>query len=209
MDVIKQLKWRYATKKFDADKPLSEAKLAVVKEAFNLTATSYGLQPIKLIIINDKTLQEKLVEYSWNQQQIADASHVLVFCIESKINESYIKEYFKRVKTIRETPEEILNPFKDNLIQHFSSKSTEDVKDWATRQAYLAMGNLLTICATEGIDACPMEGFVPEKYDAILSLASKGLESVLVMPIGYRASDDIFSNFKKVRKAISEVIIEI
>jgi len=209
MDILEKLKWRYATKKFDATAYVSQEKLNLIKEAFNLTATSYGLQPIKLVIIKNKELQAELVEHSMNQAQVGQASHILVFCIETKIDSAFIESYFNRIKDIRNTPDKILNPFKDFLIQDFKDKPSSYIKDWAIKQAYLAMGNLLTVCAIENIDSCPMEGFTPERYDEILDLTNKGLESVLVMPIGYRDKDDMFAGFKKVRKTVAESIVEL
>jgi len=209
MNVIKQLEWRYATKKFNDTAVLADEKVELLKAAFNLTATSYGLQPVKLVVFNDKTLQRKLVEHTMNQEQVSQASHVLVFCIELNIDHDYISEYFKRIKGIRQTPDNILQPFKNFLIQDFEKRDQNEVEEWAIKQAYLTMGNLLTVCALEQIDACPMEGFSPEKYDEILELNERGLKSVLVMPIGYRAQDDMFADFKKVRKAINNSVIEL
>ena len=209
MKIIESLRWRYATKKFDAAKILPQEKINTLTEAFNLTATSYGLQPVKLVIIKDKDVQQTLVPHSWDQQQVADASHLLIFCIERTIDEKYIVEYFNRVKTIRNTPDEILKPFQEQLIDSFGNKSDEEISTWATKQAYLALGNLLTVCASEQIDACPMEGFIPEKYDELLNLHEEGLQSVLVLPIGYRAEDDMFSSFKKVRKPITDSVIHL
>lgn len=209
MKIIEQLNWRYATKKFDENKQLSTQDIQQLKEAFNLTATSYGLQPIKLVILSNKGLQKELVEHSMYQSQVEQASHVLVFCIETKIDSEYIETYFKRIKAIRKTPDAIINPFKQFLIEDFGKKSQEDIEAWAVKQAYLAMGNLLTVCALRKIDACPMEGFIADKYDAILDLNSKNLKSVLIMPIGIRAEDDMFADFKKVRKPLLESIIEL
>ena len=209
MNVIEQLQWRYATKAFDPAKLISDEKLQVLKEAFNLTATSYGLQPIKLVVFSDKELQTKLIPDTMNQKQIAEASHVLVFCIETVVDEEFVLEYFNRVHTIRNTPKSILKPFQDFLISDFEKKPQELIEDWATNQAYLAMGNILTVCALEGIDSCPMEGFKSDSYDEILGLKKRGLKSVLLLPIGYRADDDMFADFKKVRKTISESIIEL
>lgn len=208
MDIIEKLQWRYATKKFDNNKIIPQDKIKRIKEAFNLTATSYGMQPIKLLIIKNKALQKELVPHSFNQQQVAQASHLLVFCI-SDITDATITEYFDRVKTIRNTPDDILTPFKEYLLESFSKKDTDELKTYATKQAYLAMGNLLTVCAIEGIDACPMEGFEPTAYDEVLALADKGLQSVLAMPIGYRAKDDMFATFKKVRKTVAESTLEL
>ncbi|HSI68737.1 MAG TPA: NAD(P)H-dependent oxidoreductase [Gillisia sp.] len=209
MKNIEALKWRYATKKFDNDKVLPADKVKVLKDAFNLTATSYGLQPIKMLVIHKKELQEKLVKFSFNQQQVATASHVLVICIEKKVDKNFIEEYFKRVHSIRSTPQDILAPFQNSLIGDFEKRHVDEIAVWATNQAYLALGTLLTVCATEGIDSCPMEGFEPSRYDEVLGLDEMNLESVLVLPVGYRAADDMFSEFKKVRRPIDDVIIEL
>ncbi|UJH92936.1 NAD(P)H-dependent oxidoreductase [Antarcticibacterium sp. 1MA-6-2] len=209
MENIKALKWRYATKKFDSQKLLPKGKIEVLKNAFNLTATSYGLQPIKLVIIQNKELQEKLVKYSFNQKQVATASHVLVICIENKVDREFIERYFKRVHAIRATPADILQPFQNFLIGDFEKKHIDEISVWATNQAYLALGTLMTVCATEAIDACPMEGFEPKEYNDLLGLEDRNLESVLVLPVGYRAKDDMFSEFEKVRRPLSDVIIEL
>ncbi len=207
--VIEKLKWRYATKKFDASKKVSTKKIDILKEAFNLTATSYGLQPLKLVIIQNSELQNKLVPISMNQEQVRDASHVLVICIEKTIDTQHIKRYFSNVKSVRGTSDEILNPFKDYLIDSFSKKTEEEIKSWMVKQAYIALGNLLTVCAMEEIDSCPMEGFSPQEYDDVLGLDKLGLQSVLVLPVGYRAEDDFFADLKKVRRGVDEVIIKI
>ncbi|WP_108803090.1 NAD(P)H-dependent oxidoreductase [Aquimarina sp. Aq107] len=207
MEIIESLQWRYATKKFDNTRTLPQEKIDILTTAFNLTATSYGLQPLKLVVLNDKEIQKELTAHSWNQQQVADASHILIFCIENTVGEAYITKYFDNVKAIRDTPEEILKPFKEQLIDSFGNKSADEISNWAAKQAYLAMGNLLTVCATEKIDACPMEGFIPEKYDEILNLTQLGLTSVLVLPVGYRSKDDMFADLKKVRRSINETVI--
>ena len=208
MTNIKALQWRYATKKFNPEKILSSEKIDILKEAFNLTATSYGLQPLKMVVVRNKELQEKLKSASWNQQQLNTASHVLVICIEKKVDKDFIEQYFKRVKHLRETPDEVLEPFKKSLVDSFESKAEGEVHAWALNQAYLSLGTLLTVCATEEIDACPMEGFEPDKYDELLNLEAHNLKSVLALPVGYRAEDDMFSEFKKVRRPLDEVIIE-
>lgn len=207
MDIIQSLKWRYATKKFDPERIIPLQKIEILKEAFNLTATSFGLQPLKLVIVHDKEKQKELIKYSWDQPQVYEASHLLVFAIEKTVDSSYIKNYFERVKQVRETPDSVLNPFMESLIESFAAMSDADIQTWAAKQAYLAMGNLLTVCAIEKIDACPMEGFIPEKYDEVMGLDKHNLSAALVMPIGYRAGDDMFSGFKKVRKELGDAII--
>ena len=209
MNSIESLQWRYAVKKFDDNKTLSQEQLHILKEAFNLTATSYGLQPLKMVVISDKTLQAKLVEHSWNQQQVVQASHVLVLCIPKNLTTEDVESYFKLVKAIRNTPDEILNPFKEMLKGSIASKSAEELHAWMKNQAYIALGNLMTVAANERIDACPMEGFIPEKYDEILGLAQHNLTSVLVLPVGFRAEDDFMKDLKKVRRKTEDVVIEL
>lgn len=209
MSIIEQLKWRYATKKFDAEKILSQKQLNTIKEAFNLTALSYGLQTLKLIILENKNRREELVAHSYGQRQVVDASHLLVLCIQNEIDETDVDEHFENIVEIRNTPESILEPFKNQLKSTVDAMPNDKKLDWATHQAYIALGNLMTVCALEKIDSCPMEGFNSEAYDKILNLTEKGLKSVLLLPVGFRADDDMFSSLKKVRKSISETIIEI
>ena len=206
---IEQLEWRYAVKKFDSGKILSEEKIKKLKQAFNLTASSYGLQPIKMVVVQNKELQAKLVPVSMQQEQVSQASHLLVLCIEKNVDADFIASYFEKVKHVRGTSDQILAPFKNGIVSSFSKKDVREIQEWSKNQAYLAMGNLLTICAMEKIDSCPMEGFSPEGYDKLLNLSEIGLTSVLVMPVGYRAADDVFSSFKKVRRNMDDSVIEI
>lgn len=208
MRTIEALKWRYATKKFDPQGILSEEKVEVLKKAFNLTATSYGLQPLKMVVVHDKDVQAELKAASFGQKQLSTASHVLVICIEREVNKNFIENYFKHVRDIRNTPEDILSPFKESLIGDFEKKPVEEIRTWATHQAYLVLGTLLSVCAIEEIDSCPMEGFEPDKYDRILGLEEHGLNSVLALPVGYRAADDFFAGLKKVRRPVEETVIE-
>ena len=209
MSIIKNLEWRYATKKFDATKLLSDSQINTLKKAFNLTATSYGLQPIKMVVVHNKEIQKELVKHSWNQQQIVQASHVLVLCIQKNMSSDDVENYFSLVKKIRNTPDKILDQFKNYLKNDFETKSEETIHSWMKNQAYIALGNLMTVAASENIDSCPMEGFIPEKYDALLNLGKHNLKSVLVLPVGFRAEDDFMKDLKKVRKNTDEVIIEI
>jgi len=209
MDILKSLEWRYATKKFDPSKKLSNQQIETLKKAFNLTATSFGLQPIKLIVIQNKELQEKFVEASYYQRQVADASHLLVLCIEDSTTTNDINAYFDLEIKTRGTSEEVVSTFRDQLIGMYKNKSIEDIQLSAKYQAYISLGNLMTVCAVEKIDTCPMEGFVPEKVDELLNLKDLNLKSVLLLPVGFRAKDDVMNGLKKVRKPLSETIVEI
>jgi len=209
MNIINSLEWRYATKKFDPSKKLSNQQIETLKKAFNLTATSFGLQPLKMIVINNKELQEEFVEAAYFQRQVADASHLLVLCIETDTTSEDINNYFDLEKKVRSVEEDVIADFRKQLLEMYQNKTTEEKQQSAIYQAYIALGNLMTVCAVEEIDNCPMEGFVPSKVDELLNLSTQNLKSVLMLPVGFRAKDDIMSNMKKVRKPISETVIEI
>lgn len=209
MDTIKHLEWRYATKKFDKANKLSASKLKVLKQAFNLTATSFGLQTINMLVVESEDIRKLLLPHTYNQQQIVDASHLLVICIKDTIEEEDVNDYFDNIKDVRNTSESILSPYRQNLIKTMQKMTIEEQQQWSLNQAYIALGNLMTVCAIEQIDSCPMEGFIPEKYDEVLSLKEKGLKSALLLPVGYRAEDDMFADFKKVRKKVEETVFEL
>lgn len=208
-NIVESLNWRYATKKFDKNKKLTNNQINSLKEAFNLTATSFGLQTINLIVITNEAVKASLVEHTYYQNQVQEASHLLVLCIKDDISDEDVNSYFDNITRIRNTPESILEPFRKNLLKTMREKSVEERQIWSKNQAYIALGNLMTVCAIEKIDACPMEGFVSKKYDDILNLKEKGLKSVLLLPVGIRAEDDMFATFKKVRKSLDETILEI
>ena len=121
MDIIKALEWRYATKKFDSEAIISDEKIEILKNAFNLTASSYGLQPVKLLIVNNKSIQNELVPLSSNQKQVGQASHLCVFCVETTIDEAYIRAFFNRIISINNTPDAVLSPFRSSVISSFES----------------------------------------------------------------------------------------
>ena len=209
MNIISSLEWRYATKKFDPSKKLSNQQIETLKKAFNLTATSFGLQPLKMIVINNKELQEKFVPHSYYQRQVADASHLLVICIENDTTSEDINNYFDLEKKVRALDELVIAKFRKQLVEMYQNKSLEEKQQSAIFQTYIALGNLMTVCALEKIDCCPMEGFVPSKVDELLNLKSQNLKSVLMLPVGFRAEDDIMIGMKKVRKPLNETVIEI
>lgn len=206
MNILESLEWRYATKKFDSNKILSSEIIQRLSVAFNLTATSYGLQPVKLKIVQNKALQAKMRDASMRQEQVATASHVLVFCIENKVDKTFIDNYFETIKNTREGDGKGLEGYHKVLIERFSVLTEEQIKEWATKQAYIALGNLLTVCAVEKVDSCPMEGFIPNEIDALLNLEKENLSSVLLLPIGIRASDDKNAIHKKVRRPLGDIV---
>lgn len=209
MNIINSLEWRYAIKKFDSAKKLSNQQIETLKKAFNLTPTSFGLQPIKMIVIQNKELQEKFVELSYNQRQVADASHLLIICIKNDTTAEDINSYFNLEKETRNIEESTISNFRKQLLEMYENKTVEERNLSAIYQAYIALGNLMTVCALEKIDACPIEGFIPQKVDELLNLKELNLSSVLMLPVGFRDENDIMSTMKKVRKPLSEMIIDI
>lgn len=209
MSVINALKWRYACKAFDPEKIVSEDKIQRLKEGLNLTASSYGLQPFKFLVLTDKEKRELLVEHSWNQRQVVDASHLFIIAIRTDIDESFIKDYINLISEQRGIPADQLEAFKGMMNGSILSKSVEEQQIWAKNQAYITLGNLLLQCGLEEVDATPMEGFIPSKYDEILGLTEMNLKSVLVCPVGYRSENDPYVSLKKVRQPLNSICIDL
>ncbi len=205
--MLENLRWRYATKKFDPDYIVPQASLDFIIDAVRLSASSLGLQPYKLMIIRDKSLREKLVEHSWGQDKVVNSSHLLVLAVNTKIDDGLIDQHLDLVREIQKLPEEKINAFRE-MIKGFLSQSSEaQLLQWSKHQAYIALGNLLTVLAEMKIDSCPMEGFIAKEYDRILGLNEMGLTSTLVLPIGKRSSDDHYAHAPKVRKSKDDFVI--
>ncbi|MDI9311922.1 MAG: NAD(P)H-dependent oxidoreductase [Limnohabitans sp.] len=202
---IEQQNWRYATKKFDASKKISESDLEILKEAIRLSTSSYGLQPYKVLIIDNAEIREQLKPVSWNQSQITDASHLIVFANYTKLDETILDEYIKRISTTREIPEENLKGYGDFMKDKILGLPTDKQSIWTSKQTYLALGNLLNAAAELQIDVTPMEGFEPSKYNEILNLTEQNLNASLVATIGYRHEEDSNQYVKKVRKSKEEL----
>ncbi|GAA4070691.1 NAD(P)H-dependent oxidoreductase [Flavobacterium cheonanense] len=206
---IKDANWRYATKKFDATKKISSEDLASLKEAIRLTASSYGLQPYKVLIVENPELRAQLQPVSWGQSQIVDASHLLVFANIINFGEKEIDATINNMATTRNLPLEALQGYGDFMKSKLVSLP-EDVKNtWTSKQTYLALGNLLNAAAELKIDVTPMEGFEPEKYNEILGLEKLGLNASLVATIGYRHEEDATQHYAKVRKSEEELFVTI
>ena len=207
MNIIDQLNWRYAVKQFDTEKKLSKEQVETLLKAANLTATSFGMQPSKIVVVENKDLREQLVPYSWGQRQVADASHLLIITINSDAGEKEVDAFVKRTAEARSISEDSLEGM-SKMVKGFLSGMDNAKKDvWMSNQAYIVLGNLLTVCAVEGIDACPIAGFQPEKYDELLELEKEGQKSVLVLPVGFRLDSDKYASLTKVRMADNEYVI--
>lgn len=205
--LLTQLRWRYAVKKFDAARKIEPETWRALEEALVLTPSSYGLQPWKFVIVEDPALREQLVACSWNQRQVADASHLVVLCIKKNFSAADVDRFVRRTAQVRGVAPEALAKFGAMMVRDLVDGPRRLVaNEWAANQAYIALGNFMTAAALLGVDTCPMEGFEPAKYDQLLGLAAKGLSATVVCPAGYRAADDRFASLPKVRFPLDEVI---
>ncbi|ASV31286.1 NAD(P)H-dependent oxidoreductase [Maribacter cobaltidurans] len=198
-EIIKDLNWRYATKKFDTTKKVSPEDLNTLLEATRLSASSYGLQPYHIFVVENKEIRERLKPHSWNQSQITDASHLLIFSSRQDFGEELIDEYLANVMQTRGLPGEAIKGYSEFMKSKLMSLSDTDKSIWTSRQAYIALGNLMTVAASLKIDTCAMEGFESEKYDEILGLEDQDLTTTVVLAIGYRSSSDETQHLAKVR----------
>ncbi|HAE71055.1 MAG: hypothetical protein ABR91_02270 [Polaribacter sp. BACL8 MAG-120531-bin13] len=208
-NILDALEWRYAVKKFDDKASLTEQQILEVKKVFNLSASSYGLQPYKMIVVQNPELKEKLVPASFGQQQISQSAAILVFAVRTDFGMDYIDQFFKDMSTKRQIPLENLEGYKNFMKGSFANKSEDEISSWATKQVYLTMGHMLASLAALQIDTCPMEGLDPQAYDKILDLDAKQLKTIIAMPIGVRAPDDASATALKVRKDLSDIIIDL
>jgi nitroreductase len=200
------LEWRYATKKFDASKKISAQDWNTLTESLKLAPSSYGVQPWKFLVVENPKIREQLKPVSWNQTQVTDASHYVVFLYKETIDESYVNKFINRMAEVRNAPLESLQGYKDLLINNLVKAPEEKIRVWSQRQAYIAMGFLLETAALLKIDATPMEGFSPSDYDKILGLEGSGWKSVATVALGYRHAEDSYQNLKKVRFADDTLI---
>jgi nitroreductase len=207
MNIIEKLNWRYATKRMTGAK-VPQEKVDNIIEAIRLSASAYGLQPYKVIVIENEELRKKLQPAAYNQPQIVESSHLLVFAPYSNINKQHIEDFINLNIEVRNAPAESLSGFKAMLEGSLLGNSEETNYNWAARQAYIALGTGLVAAANEQVDATPMEGFNPAQFDEILGLKEQGLRSVALLALGYRdEANDYLAKAKKVRKHTNNLVI--
>lgn len=209
MSLIEKLNWRYATKKFDHTKKLSTEQLNDLLAAVRLAPASAGLQSYKVIVIEDPAIREQLRVAAHGQSQITDASQLIVLASETNLDEAYVKTFIDFVAEKRQIARENLAGYEQMLVGNVTRLNEDQRLVWANKQAYIALGVLLTAAAEMGIDACPMEGFNLALFDEILGLKEKGLSTAVIAAVGFRAEDDNYSKLLKVRKPEEELFIHI
>lgn len=198
------LNWRYAVKKFDTAKKIATNDFEQLKEAVKLTPSSYGLQPYKVLVIEDADLRAKLRAACWGQAQIVDASHLLIFASLKDIGEKEVAAYLAHKAELSGIDVSALKGYQDFMVMKIGEKSVQERATWNAKQAYIAVGNLLTSAALMAIDACPMEGFQADQVDEILGLDEQGLSAAVVVALGYRSEEDDTQHAPKVRKSTDD-----
>jgi nitroreductase len=205
--LLTALHWRYATKVFDAQKKIPADTWQTLEQSLVLTPTSYGLQPYQFLVINNPAKRAELLPHSWNQHQVVDASHFVVFTARTEMQEADVDKLIRRTTDLRKLPAGVPNAYRGMMLGDVVNGPRGKIAhEWATRQAYIALGNLMTCAAVLGVDACPMEGLNPLEYDKILNLAGGGYATVVACALGYRAAGDKYASLAKVRYEVKDVV---
>ncbi|MEL6161566.1 MAG: NAD(P)H-dependent oxidoreductase [Cyanobacteria bacterium J06623_5] len=206
-DLSKQLYWRYATKQFEPTKTIPEDVWDTLEEALVLSPSSYGLQPWLFVVIKSAELKEQLKPLSWNQSQITDCSHLVVFAIKKNLTTADVDRFIESTATTRNAPLDSLAGYRNMIVSDVvHGPRSFNVNEWAARQAYIALGNFMTSAAVIGVDTCPLEGIDPAGYDKVLSLQPDGYATVVACAAGYRSAEDKYASLAKVRYPKSEMI---
>ncbi|NEP61039.1 MAG: NAD(P)H-dependent oxidoreductase [Symploca sp. SIO2G7] len=202
--VLQALNWRYATKMFDASKKIPVDTWSALEQSLVLAPSSFGLEPWKFFVVDDVAVREKLLEPTWKQSQVVDASHLVVLAIKTGVSEADVDRSMARTSEVRSVPLESLAGF-SKVIKGFM-KGIPDVDGWSTRQVYIALGQFMVSAAMLGIDTCPIEGFMPDKYDEILGLPEMGYHAAVVCAAGYRSQEDKYATLPKVRFPLDDKV---
>jgi len=205
--LLNALNWRYATKVFDPARKIPAGVWQTLEHALVLSPSSYGLQPYRFLVINDPARRAELLPHSWNQKQVVDASHYVVFTARTRMTEADVDKLIARTTDVRKIPAVSLNFYRDMMLGDLvKGPRSQITHEWAARQAFIALGNLMTCAAVLSVDACPMEGFVPAEYDRVLGLQNSGYASVVCCALGYRAVSDKYAGLPKVRFEIKDLV---
>ncbi len=206
-ELIEKLNWRYAVKRFDPTKKISDLDWKTLEDALVLSPSSYGLQPWKFYVVTDEATKKELLPHAWNQPQIVEASHLIVIAAKQNANPSDIEKYVNRIIEVRGTKREDLEIL-NGMMLNSQKMAIESgfINEWSARQCFIALGNIMTSAAMLGIDACPMEGFIPPEFDRVLGITDEGFASVVVCAVGYRSSEDWLAQLPKVRYENSDLV---
>lgn len=199
MNYLEALSRRYSVKKFNGE-IIPRETLHNILESGKLSASSLGLQPYKILVVESNDMKQKLIPAFYNPSQISTCSHLIVIISKKIVEETYINGYFKHISEVRETPLEQLNLFRNSISQHINQKSQDEIFNWAEKQSYIVLANLMYAAAIESIDTCPMEGFRHDVIENILDINPETEKVTVTLALGYRSKEDHFQHMKKVRK---------
>ncbi len=206
-ELLKSLEWRYATKVFDANQKIPADVWGALEKSLVLTPTSYGLQPYHFLVVQDAAKRAALLPNSWGQKQVVDCSHFIVFTARTEMKEADVDRFIQRSAAVRGVPAESLAAYRGMMLGDVvNGPRGKTAHEWAARQCYIALGNLMTAAAVLGVDACPMEGINPPEYDKILGLAGTGYKTVVALALGYRAAADKYASLAKIRYETAELV---
>jgi nitroreductase len=206
--LLEALSWRYATKAFDAKRKIPAEVWSALEDALILSPSSFGLQPYRFLVVHDPLVRERLLPHAWGQRQVADASHFVVFAARTSVTKAEIDSFIALIARTRGVTPESLANYHGMMTSMLLSDSFRPIAvQWSARQAYIALGNLLSSAALLGIDACPMEGFVPVEFDKVLGLPAQGLTAVVCCALGYRHPEDQYAAAPKVRFAKNQLVL--
>ncbi|WP_417264777.1 nitroreductase family protein [Brumimicrobium sp.] len=206
MDVLEALNWRYAVKKFDPTKKLSVEQIDRIKKALQLTPTSMGLQLMKFVMVESKEIKKKITPIAYHQPQIEEASHLLIMCRKTDVKPEDIDSFIEEAAAVNEleVSHKSMQDY-DKSLRVSLAIPEEQQKIWMDNQVYIALGNLMTVCAVEGIDACPMEGFDRKRLNEELGFNEQHLDAVVMFALGHRSAEDYRLKFKKVRRPLEDL----
>lgn len=208
-ELLQRLRWRYATKHFEPSFRIDPTTWQALEQALVLAPSSYGLQPWHFVVVTDPAVRRELQAASWRQAQIVECSHLVVFAIRTGLGVEHVRRYVDRIAEVRGVPRESLAQYEQLMASHTQKPAPFSIDEWSRRQLYLALGSFLTSAAVLGVDACPMEGIEPARYDTILGLGARGLATVCVAAAGRRASDDKYATLAKVRFEARDVLTHV
>ncbi len=206
-NITQALHWRYATKQFDTTKKLSDDTVNALKESIQMSPSSFGLQPYKILNVTNPEIREKLKAAAWGQTQLTDASHLFVFAVPADITDTDVDAFISLNMSVRGSTAEDLAGYSSMIKGSVNSRTSEQKQAWAAKQAYIALGFLLETAALLEVDATPMEGFDAGQFDEILGLKEKNLKSVVICALGYRSAEDTYANLPKVRASAETLFL--
>ncbi len=207
--IIENLKWRYATKRFDTSKELPTADLEYILEAGRLAASSYGLQPFKIIVVTDEATKLALVPHAYNQTHVGTNNALIVLASRTDVDETMIANYTSRIETTRGLTAGAVDGYKDIMTVHLTSLPIDVRTTWAQKQCYIALGTMMMAAAERMIDGCPMEGFSADGFNEVLGLTAQNLTATVILAVGYRAATDETQHYAKVRRELGDMIVRI